>query len=160
MNDTSTESKEHTGNLSLSERIQKRAQTRLPDKQPPVIRKIIEARSVIAQQRLRGQSWHALADILEAEGVHLGAGTLRNYMAKIGKAEISLQDAGTPLPTDDEIHAALRQPQTKGAVAPGPAPHPAPGVQAGVQPSTPHAPSRPHSALPNASVTRKLNREP
>lgn len=93
----------------LKERLRLLAEATAPDKTPPLICKIIEVRRVIAEQRLRGHSWSALAGMLAQEGLNLADGTLRNYMAQIGHAEAQLHDAGNPTPSDAEIHTALRQ---------------------------------------------------
>jgi hypothetical protein len=91
----------------LIERLKARATSVLPDKFATTISKIIEVRSVLAEQRMRGLSWCALTHLLEAEGVSLAQGTLRNYARMIGQAEAVLRDRGNPAPTDAEIHAAL-----------------------------------------------------
>lgn len=99
--------KEPVKDLTLSERIEKRAQELHPDKASPVISKIIEAREVIAKLRLSRRSWAYLVGILEAERICLTQGTLRNYMAKIGKAEAALKDEGVSSPTNEHIRAVV-----------------------------------------------------
>ena len=91
----------------LSERLKMRAAGLEPDRVTAMIFKIIEARCVIAEQRLRGVSWAALTRLLAEEGVNLSEGTLRNYARMIGAAEAALRTKGNPDPTDKEIHAAL-----------------------------------------------------
>ena len=91
----------------LSERLKMRAAGLVPDRATATIFKIIEARHVIAEQRLRGLSWAALTRLLAEEGVNLSEGTLRNYVRMIGSAEAALQAKGNPEPTDKEIHASL-----------------------------------------------------
>lgn len=154
-------SKKHT-DVPLAERLRKRAEALRPDKQPPVIRKIIEVRSVIAQERLRGRSWNALSDLLKAEGIHLTPGTLRNYMALIGQAETALRDAGTLSPGDDDIHAALRHPVSRPrTAAPTPGRLPVAPVQVGRRPpSVATDRSRSAAAPPaRASLTRNPDRD-
>jgi hypothetical protein len=99
-----------------------RAEGLEPDKATATIFKIIEARHVIAEQRLRGLSWAALTRLLEEEGVNLSEGTLRNYARMIGIAEAALRAKGNPEPTDKEIHAALYAPRN--AAPPGMRPLP------------------------------------
>lgn len=94
----------------LSERLKMRAASLPPDKPVATILRIIEARSVLAEQRLRGMSWAALTRLLAEEGVNLSDGTLRNYMRMIGAAEAALRAGGMAEPTDREIHAALYGP--------------------------------------------------
>lgn len=96
---------------SLEERLRQRAERMVPDKAPAAICKVIEVRRVLAEQRHRGHSWASLAQMLADEGLNLTAGTLRNYMAQIGRAEAHLYNAGNPEPSDCEIHKALRQMQ-------------------------------------------------
>lgn len=103
---------------TLSERLKVRAASLDPDKATATIFKIIEARHVIAEQRLRGLSWAALTRLLAEEGVNLSEGTLRNYVRMIGSAEAALQAKGNPEPTDKEIHASLYAPRTAALVAP------------------------------------------
>ncbi len=100
-----------TADRPLEERLRLLADATAPDKTPPTIRKIIEVRRFIAEQRLRGHSWSALAGMLAQEGLNLAEGSLRNYMAQIGRAEALLHNAGNSNPSDVEIHAALRQKQ-------------------------------------------------
>lgn len=93
--------------LPLSERLKTRAARLQPDKAIATVAKIIEARKVIAEQRLRGLSWAALNRLLAEEGVNLSEGTLRNYARMIGTAEAFLRGKGNNEPTDTEIHAAI-----------------------------------------------------
>lgn len=93
----------------LSERLRRRAETMQPDKRLPIVRRIIEVRIVLAEQRQRGLSWSALADLLGNEGIHVSAGTLRNYMRQIGRAESALREAGNASPSDAEIYAGRHQ---------------------------------------------------
>lgn len=93
--------------IPLVERLNARAATLQPDKAATTISKIIEARAVLAEQKMRGLSWAALTDLLESEGVSLAEGTLRNYMRLIGQAEATLRAGGNAAPTDQDIHAAL-----------------------------------------------------
>ncbi len=102
---------ETTTVLPLEERLRLLADATAPDKTPSAICKIIEVRRFIAEQRLRGHSWAALARMLAQEGLNLAAGSLRNYMAQIGRAEEHLHASGNSDPSDSEIHAALRQKQ-------------------------------------------------
>lgn len=104
---------------TLATRLQRRAEACHPDKPQPMLRRIIEVRSVLAEQHLRGLSWTALADLLAAEGLNLTAGTLRNYMNEIGHVVDHLRAQGHADPSDAEIHAALRKKR-------GPLPSPKP----------------------------------
>lgn len=115
--------KKLTADFSLAERLRRRAAETEPDKTPPVIRKIIEVRRVIVEQRLRGHSWSGLAGMLAHEGLNLADGTLRNYMAQIRRAEAQLHSAGNANPSDAEIHASMRQKQAapRCSVTPPPA---------------------------------------
>mgnify|MGYP000084114462 CR=1 FL=1 len=148
----------------LSERLKLRADGQEPDKATATIFKIIEARSVIAEQRLRGLSWAALTRLLEEEGVNLSEGTLRNYARMIGSAEAALRAMGNPEPTDKEIHAALYAPGNAARAAPSrmqplpQKPPPSPPALFGEQLSTP---TRPDLSLPPArsSVNRIPDRE-
>lgn len=101
----------------LSERLKIRAAGLEPDKATATIFKIIEARSVIAEQRLRGLSWAALTRLLAEEGVNLSEGTLRNYARMIGGAEADLRAKGNPEPTDKEIHDAVYTPRNETVAA-------------------------------------------
>lgn len=148
----------------LSERLTLRAEGLEPDKAMATIFKIIEARRVIAEQRLRGLSWAALTRLLEEEGVNLSEGTLRNYARMIGIAEAALRAKGNPEPTDKEIHAALYAPGNAARTAPSrmrPLPQkPPPSAPAlfGEQHSTPTRPDL--SPLPaRSSVNRNQDRE-
>lgn len=105
---------------TLSERLKLRAASLDPDKATATIFKIVEARHVIAEQRLRGLSWAALTRLLAEEGVNLSEGTLRNYVRMIGSAEAALQAKGNPEPTDKEIHASLYAPRTAALATPAP----------------------------------------
>ena len=148
----------------LSERLKLRADGQEPDKATATIFKIIEARSVIAEQRLRGLSWAALTRLLEEEGVNLSEGTLRNYARMIGSAEAALRAMGKAEPTDKEIHAALYAHGNAARAAPSrmrPLPQkPPPSAPAlfGKQHSTP---TRPDLSPPAArsSVNRNPDRE-
>lgn len=104
-------SKETASAGSLEERLRQRAEETVPDKVPAAICQVIEVRGVLAEQRHRGHSWASLAQMLADVGLNLTAGTLRNYMAQIGRAEAYLHNAGNPEPSDCEIHAALRRMQ-------------------------------------------------
>lgn len=95
----------------LSERLKMRAASFDSDKATATIVKIIEARHVIAEQRLRGLSWAALTRLLAEEGVNLSEGTLRNYARMIGAAEAGVRAKGNTEPTDNEIHASLYAPR-------------------------------------------------
>jgi hypothetical protein len=81
---------ENPKSSTLSERIEARAKTLHSDKRPPVMFQIIEAHEKLATLHLEKRSWANLVEILDAEGVHLSQGTLRNYMARIGKAKAAL----------------------------------------------------------------------
>jgi hypothetical protein len=102
----------------LSERLTLRAEGLEPDKATATIFKIIEARRVIAEQRLRGLSWAALTRLLAEEGVNLSEGTLRNYARMIGVAEADVRTKGNLEPTDKEIHASLYAPRTVALATP------------------------------------------
>lgn len=104
----------------LSERLKMRAASFDPDKATATIFKIIEARHVIAEQRLRGLSWAALTRLLAEEGVNLSEGTLRNYARMIGAAEADVRAKGNPEPTDKEIHASLHAPRNAALATPSP----------------------------------------
>lgn len=148
----------------LSERLKTRAAGLEPDRATATICRIIEARSVIAEQRLRGLSWAALTRLLEEEGVNLSEGTLRNYARMIGTAEAALRAKGNPEPTDKEIHAALYSPRNAAVAAPPRMktlpnkPSPAAPAFFGDQQSTP---PRPDLAPPSArsSVIRNPDRD-
>lgn len=148
----------------LSERLKMRAAGLEPDKATATIFKIIEARSVIAEQRLRGLSWAALTRLLGEEGVNLSEGTLRNYARMIGGAEADLRAKGNPEPTDKEIHDAVYTPRNETVAA-------LPRMRALTQKPSPAAPAfldelqrtppRPDIAPPAArsSVIRNTDRE-
>lgn len=104
-------SKETASAGSLEERLRERAEGTVPDKVPAAICQVIEVRRVLSEQRLRGHSWASLAQMLADVGLNLTAGTLRNYMRQIGRAEAYLHDAGKSDASDSEIHAALRRMQ-------------------------------------------------
>lgn len=148
----------------LSERLKMRAASFDPDKATATIFKIIEARHVIAEQRLRGLSWAALTRLLAEEGVNLSEGTLRNYARMIGAAEAALRTKGNPEPTDKEIHASLYAPRNAALAAPPrmltlpQKPPPSAPALFGEQQSTP---PRPDLSQPPArsSVNRNQDRE-
>lgn len=117
---------------SLAERLQRRADAMAEATSPVIIRCVIAARQVLVAQRRRGIYWAVLADLLTQEGVALTEGTLRNYIAMVGKAEAALRAAGNDAPGDDEIHAALRAkspPIRKPRASPASVRPPAPAVQ-------------------------------
>lgn len=140
----------------LSERLRRRAETMQPDKRLPIIRRIIEVRIVLAEQRGRGLSWAALADLLGNEGVHVSAGTLRNYMRQIGRAERALLEAGNASPSDAQIHARLHQqgtliPSVRSRISPQPQRQPGPraSIMAAGQPHSPDIPAARPSLIRN-----------
>jgi len=139
---------------TLAERIEMRAQEVHPDKASPVISKIIEARGAIVQERLRGHSWAHLVDILAAEGVNLSQGTLRNYMAKIGRAEAALKDKGVLSPTNEHIRAAVWREHPKVPAGSDPPPRP---QQAKVEDKA--RAQRAVSVGPAATLSRNPDRE-
>jgi len=108
--------------IPLVERLNARAATLQPDKAATTISKIIEARAVLAEQKMRGLSWAALTKLLESEGVSLAEGTLRNYMRMIGQAEAALRAGGNMAPSDQDIHAALQIRQRANAPRQKPSP--------------------------------------
>ncbi len=99
-----------TAAASLAAQFAAQIDATMPDKKPPIIMAIIEVKSDITEQRRRGYSWNALTGLLAAMGVHTTAGTLRNYIAMIGNAELALRAAGNATPTDREIYEAIRNP--------------------------------------------------
>jgi len=144
----------------LSERLRRRAETMQPDKRLPIIRRIIEVRIVLAEQRGRGLSWAALADLLGNEGVHVSAGTLRNYMRQIGRAERALLEAGNASPSDAEIHARLHQ---QGTLIPSVRPRTPPHLQKQPGPRLPTMavgqPRSPNVSAARPSLVRNPDRE-
>lgn len=142
--------------IPLVERLNARAATLQPDKSATTISKIIEARAVLAAQKMRGLSWAALTDLLESEGVSLAEGTLRNYMRMIGQAEASLRAEGNAAPTDQDIHAALHSRQGANARRQKPSPLSTYGAPQKFTPSPIAAPKMPAA---RSSIIRNPDRD-
>lgn len=96
---------------TLSEAEQLRA---LADKTPikktrSAIRKVIELRDVLTEERCRGRTSDDLAELLAQAGINITPGTLRNYLADIDRAILALESDGNAAPSDAAIHRRLNE---------------------------------------------------
>lgn len=162
--------------LSFEARVRARAKEKPIKKTRPALLQIIEIRNVLIDERLRGRTSDDLAGILASEGINITPGTLRNYLAQIGRAIVALENERKEKPSNADIHrmvnAIEKAARTSGASeAPGQDPTDAEVSKPAhtklqipqhttVSPPTLQTVALTGSPIANDSLTRKPNRKP
>jgi hypothetical protein len=90
-------------NSDMASRLRKRAEDAKRNPTKSLIDKVIAERRVILDLRGDGYSAKQIAEWLANEGIHLDAGTLRNYIARICAAERQAHHDGISDPDDADI---------------------------------------------------------
>lgn len=161
--------------LSQADQLRALAEQTPIKKTNTAIRKVIELRDALTEERCRGRTSDGLAALLAAAGINITPGTLRNYLADIDRAVLALESDGNAAPSDADIHKrvneivkAARTSATSEQLEQGPADaevsKPAQTKLQNPQHTTVSRPTRQVPALTgspiaNASLTRKRNRE-
>jgi hypothetical protein len=95
-------------NSDMASRLRKRAEDAKRNPTKSLIDKVIAERQVILDLRGDGHSAKQIAEWLANEGIHLDAGTLRNYIARICAAERQAHRDGISNPDDADIIRSCR----------------------------------------------------
>lgn len=136
----------------LAERLRKHAEEAKQAPQKSMLEKIIAERRIILELRGNGHSARQINIWLAREGIHIGEGTLRNYIPRIIAALQQARQAGIETPDDADLLRICQEiERTKAARLNAPqavhsysqtAPVPSPS---GRPTSTPSSPARPHT---------------
>ena len=77
------------------------------------LRSVIAYRVALNEMDGLGYTSAEMSVELEARGVSIAAGSLRNYRAAIRQAEAALPNAGNLAPTNEQIHAWIKQEEAR-----------------------------------------------